>query len=369
MKIVIVTCFSADHRIKYIIEQMKKEGHTLYVLTSDFNHTEKEKKKENNKDYIQINTIKYRKNISFNRIYSHYKFSKDVVKKINEIKPDLIYTMIPPNFLAHYIMKYKKRNDVKVIFDIIDLWPETLPIDNKKKKILNLPLKVWKSLREKNIVKADYIITECKLYNKYINKNVKKIKTMYLADEYIGTKRYDSNDLKLELVYLGTINHIIDIELIIKLLKKIQERKKVKINIIGDGEKKEELLNKLEQNNIEYKFYGKIFDDNKKNEIFSNCKYGIHIMKDSSCVGLTMKSIEYFKFGLPILNNIKEDSKKIVEKYEVGFNISEKNIDNQISKIINANEEELKKNVENMYKVEFEPKVLKEKIKQIMRCI
>lgn len=92
-------------------------------------------------------------------------------------------------------------------------------------------------------------------------------------------------------------------------------------------------------------------------------------MKDSTCVGLTMKSIEYFKFGLPILNNIKEDSKKIVEKYEVGFNISEKNIDNQISKIINANEEELKKNVENMYKVEFEPKVLKEKIKQIMRCI
>ena len=55
-------------------------------------------------------------------------------------------------------------------------------------------------------------------------KNIKKIKTMYLADEYIGTKKYNSNDSKLELVYLGTINHIIDIKLIIKLLKKIQER-------------------------------------------------------------------------------------------------------------------------------------------------
>ena len=33
-------------------------------------------------------------------------------------------------------------------------------LEDKKKKILNLPLKVWKSLREKNIVKADYIITK-----------------------------------------------------------------------------------------------------------------------------------------------------------------------------------------------------------------
>ena len=49
MQLVIVTCISADHRIKYIIEQMKKEGHTLYVLTSDFNHTEKEKRKKTTK--------------------------------------------------------------------------------------------------------------------------------------------------------------------------------------------------------------------------------------------------------------------------------------------------------------------------------
>jgi len=45
-------------------------------------------------------------------------------------------------------------------------------------------------------------------------------------------------------------------------------------------------------------------------------------MKDSVCVGLTMKSIDYFQHGLPIINNIPADTAAIVEKYGVGVNIS-----------------------------------------------
>lgn len=43
-------------------------------------------------------------------------------------------------------------------------------------------------------------------------------------------------------------------------------------------------------------------------------------MKDSVCVGLTMKSIDYFQHGLPIINNIKADTTELVEEYKVGFN-------------------------------------------------
>ena len=43
-------------------------------------------------------------------------------------------------------------------------------------------------------------------------------------------------------------------------------------------------------------------------------------MKKSVCVGLTMKSIDYFEFGLPIINNIKGDTWNAVEEYGIGIN-------------------------------------------------
>lgn len=42
-------------------------------------------------------------------------------------------------------------------------------------------------------------------------------------------------------------------------------------------------------------------------------------MKDNVCVGLTMKSIDYFQHGLPIINNIQEDTTEIVKQYKVGL--------------------------------------------------
>jgi len=53
----------------------------------------------------------------------------------------------------------------------------------------------------------------------------------------------------------------------------------------------------------------------------AQCHFGINIMKESVCVGLTMKSMDYFEYGIPLLNNIKGDTWKIIEKYGVGYNL------------------------------------------------
>ena len=53
------------------------------------------------------------------------------------------------------------------------------------------------------------------------------------------------------------------------------------------------------------------------------------MMKKMVCVGLTMKSIDYFEFGLPLINNIKGDTWDIIEKEKCGINIS---IDNETLK-------------------------------------
>ena len=44
-------------------------------------------------------------------------------------------------------------------------------------------------------------------------------------------------------------------------------------------------------------------------------------MKDSVCVGLTMKSMDYFSGGLPILNTIEVDTWDLVEQWHCGINV------------------------------------------------
>ena len=49
-------------------------------------------------------------------------------------------------------------------------------------------------------------------------------------------------------------------------------------------------------------------------------------MKTSVCVGLTMKSMDYFEFGLPIINNISGDTWNIVDNRLCGINVDNKMI-------------------------------------------
>jgi len=56
-------------------------------------------------------------------------------------------------------------------------------------------------------------------------------------------------------------------------------------------------------------------------------------MKESVCVGLTMKSIDYFQHGLPIINNIQADTTYFVENYNIGFNVNDNNVKEVSEKI------------------------------------
>ena len=121
----------------------------------------------------------------------------------------------------------------------------------------------------------------------------------------------------------------------------IVEYSKIIIHIVGDGEKRHELLQFLASSNIPYNFYGYIYDAEKISRIAAKCHWGINMMKSTVEVGLTMKSVSYFQLGLPIINNIKGDTWNLIKEYDAGINIvenqnifeamSEKNI-NDLSK-------------------------------------
>lgn len=324
---VLVSCFGwYEDRLQLVREYLIEHNYDVTVLLSDFNHLTKEKNQITHKECTYLKVIKYKKNISILRILSHIQFAQRVNNYLHTFRPSLIYALVPPNSVARICAKYKKNNEsVKLVFDIMDMWPESMI---STRKFDSLPYRYWKWLRDSSLEVSDHIFTECRLYQEEFKANIKdKSSTLYLAKkkkDFSFDKQARGVDVPnkqlVKLGYLGSINHIIDIDGICKIVKALSDKCEVEVSIIGSGENSETFIDALKKAGANVLFYGPVFDDNKKCNILGKCDFALNMMKEKTMVGLTTKSIDYFSFGLPIINNIKGDTWALVNDLKIGIN-------------------------------------------------
>ena len=324
-KAVLISCFDwYEKRLEPIKNELEQDGFLVTILTSDFDHIGKCRIENKNVNCTYISVKEYKKNVSIARILSHSAFSKEVYKQLKNIQPNLIYALVPPNTVANVCAKYKKQyNDTKLVFDLIDMWPESMP---GKKFHGTPPFLYWKNLRDSSFLCADHIFTECSLYQEKLNEVVKsKCSTLYLFKETNSNFEIKSSDSHqtLKLCYLGSMNYIIDIEKIAHIVELLSNEYNVEVKVIGKGENKESFINALKNSGATVDDYGPIFDEKKKFELLHDCDYGFNMMVESVNVGLTIKSIDYLSYGIPLINNIKGDTWQIVSKYGVGINYTD----------------------------------------------
>ena len=350
-----------NHRLYVVDACLKEKGYKTTYITSDFDHTSKQKFKCDIQGCVQLPAKTYKRNLSLNRILSHKGFAKTVFNYIEKQskQPDIIVAMLPPNFLAYYGAKYKRKHpDVKLVFDIFDLWPETFP-SIKAKRVLAPLFRIWSNIRDKNLYVADFVFTECEMFQSKLGLLDENSAAVYLCAEPLSID-YIEPDLKedrIDLCYLGAINNIIGISDICSLIREIASKKPVVLHIIGTGEKQEEFITQAKASGADVKFYGAIYDDEEKQKIMSRCHFGLNIMKTSVCVGLTMKSVDYFHHGLPIINNIPADTKELVEKNNIGIQLDE----NCAEKLLTLSVEDCLKtreNVQNTFNTVFKKDVV-----------
>lgn len=321
-KSVCISCTQHYHeRTKYILSCLREQGYECVYLTSDFSHMKKERFTVEIPDSIQIPTRAYKKNISLARILSHMKFAKDAIRLTAKIQPDLLYVELPPNSLCREAAKYKRKNpNVKLIFDVFDMWPETFP-SGRVKKLLAPVFSLWAAFRDQHLGAADVVTTECDLFRDMLELPEDTSATVYLCAEPLSIPAIapDLREDRLELCYLGAINNVIDIPAICTLIRELTKHKPVLLHIIGKGERQQEFIDEAKAAGADVEFYGPVYDDGEKQAIMSHCHFGLNIMKSSVCVGLTMKSVDYFRFGLPIINNIPADTRELVIQRNVGY--------------------------------------------------
>lgn len=323
MKIVIVSAFDTyEQRVLLLRDFFLDNGYKVVVFSSDFHHMEKSRRKEIPEHFDLIRTMPYRRNISFQRLYSHRDFARKILKKLNTEKADLVWMLFPPNSLVNISAKYKRKNkNAKIVLDAIDMWPEAMPIANPA---ITKALKPWKLVRSKYLNEADLIVTECERYQEILcdECDQEKMINIYLAQtEEMISSTPETPDDRFELCYLGSVNSIIDIDKIAEILQNLPKKKKNPLlHIIGTGEKIDDFIKTAEEAGAEVSFHGKVYDIKEKQMIFDRCHFGINVMKDEVYVGLTMKSMDYFRGGLPLINNIKGDTERLVNEYNMGIN-------------------------------------------------
>lgn len=364
----LVSCFNYyDIRLKHVEEYLVAQGFIVHYITSDYDHIQKSYFKLTRSQAHQVHAKKYKKNLSLQRMVSHYLWSKNAMRKVREIKPEVLFVMIPPNSLLKHAAKYCRESGCKLVVDIYDLWPETYPYLTKA--VFKVPFLLWRGLRDRYLKVSDVVTTECRLFQNVLSEQLLglNVVTLYpVMSEETSPNLVELKGNELHIAYLGSINHIVDIELITELIMGLQKKKRLQIHIIGAGENKELFIRKISVPNVTINDYGAVFSQEGKRKILSRCHFGLNVMKKTVCIGLSMKSIDYLREGIPILNTIAGDTRELVLNNNIGFNIDD--VEESVELILSTSSDcnyRMRQNARSVFLRYFSPLAFKKRMDEV----
>lgn len=339
--------------------------------------------------YKTIRVLSY-KNM-YERYISYINFLFKVFKECKkETKPDIVIGSAPDLMMGLGAYLLSKKYRAKFIFEIRDIWPETLVQLNviSRRGIFYF---LFRKLEKFLYKKADIIIItapgmkehiletlKIKEYEKicYINNGVDLNNFYKNLEKYREIKILPQN--KFNITYTGAIGLANGLDILVDTAKKLADlrEKEIFINIVGTGPELERLQNKYsELTNI--KFYGSF----KKEEV-------PNILNQSDCLFFSLQDKELFqKFGIspnklfeylasakPIIFSCKAYN-DIVKIANAGISLDKLDVENvyraiiQLRKMEEEERRRLGKNGEKYVKENFEFGILSKKLEKILSIL
>lgn len=336
----------ASSRYFTLANMMVEAGLKLEIVTSTFYHATKSQR-DFDAQFLNsfpykvtlVNEPGYYKNVSLKRIRSHRAFAKNVLEYVKERnKPDIIYCVVPSLDVADLITAYGNKNNIKVIVDIQDLWPEAYKMVINIPVISDLIFSPMKLKANRIYSSADDIVAVSKSYvNRALQVNKKNIDghIVYLGIELNNFDKYALEadyTLKPEneiwVVYIGTLGHSYDLISVIDAIDLLENKgyKNLKFIVIGEGPRRQEFQEHAKQKKINYKFTGKLrYSDMVK--LLTICDIAVNPIIKNSAASIINKHADYVAAGLPIVNTQEsKEFRALLEEYEAGINCENGNI-------------------------------------------
>ncbi len=350
---------------------------------SNWDHLSKSKHNFVSADRVHsISVPGYYKNLSIWRIVSHLAFSIKLLFNRELWSSDLFIICVPPSFLGFTVGLVARLRGKPYIIDVIDLWPEALPVSSNKKKFFMCTLgALWVYLRNLLYRSADELLCHCHYFIQKIDKSPKPIAHyLPLCSLDAGLFSVASNRLntqtEIRILVLGSINHVLDGGSLGNLLSVLAQKtsKKIILEIIGDGETKADLLKLISTQTpgVEVLDHGVVYDFNRKAAILSRCHFGFNGYRTTTAIGITYKAIDFSSCGIVFLNSVQGDLNDLINTYRAGLNYEigeEINLATQVLAITEDSFAKMSEGSRKMAKDHFHPDKFEENLLSILRHV
>ena len=338
-----------------LCRRLNERGYDAYIISgssSNKGFANKLSKKEKIR-YVEskeakgyyIRTSDYKR--SYERVMVALQFQHRIWKYRNQLpKPDVIVSDFAGLF-GNIFLKWKRKYGIKVIYDILDLWPEGF-IDMGYIDKDSITARFLYSLEHKAYREADGIIFSFqggrdyiieKGWSKETGGDVDTSNIGYLNNgvdlEGVDQQRIenvlDDPDLdtdKFKVIYLGSISAFNGLEVLVETAKVLQKRGNdhIKILIYGFGTQEEALKKMVADYGLtNIKFKGRL-DKRYAMNLLSRGDLNIFTFEDTPLLKYGTspnKLFMYFASGRPVLSMIRPNY-DLVEGKNAGFSVENK---------------------------------------------
>lgn len=347
-------------RYNSIAREANLNNHQVTYWASTFRHNIKKQRFDSYKEFkisehLQLKFVKaksYKKNISVARLYSHYKLAKEMVGLFDDQpKPDVIVVAFPPISLALEVINWGKKNNVPVVIDIIDPWPNAFleQIKGIKKLAVHIGILPLKFKAKIVFRQASGVMSISKQYldfAKSYRKSTVPSQVFYPAVQFEviknqlreSGKNIVKNPDQFIIVYAGSLGYSYDIPTILKTAEILEKNKSnIQFIIAGEGPQKI-LVQSYEKEHSNLQYLGRLSKE-KLMEVYYMADIGLTQHVKGATQSVTYKLFDLLACGLPILNSLESEMKSIILNNQVGFHNAPGDVTQLVNNILLCSED------------------------------
>lgn len=331
-------------RTSMLADALVDRGHEVIWWASTFNHLKKEWYFDKDTD-IKISErlsikalhgIGYKSNLSLARLVDHrllsWKF-KSISK--GQKKPDLILCSIPTYDLAWRAMKYSVRNNIPLIIDVRDQWPDNFIdfVPESLKRIFRFCLGHEIRMLQDALKGATAIVSMSTGLLEWSLSNAGRSKSHFDKVFYLGFEKNNILTPKKEgsarfsklrgnnyfvVTFIGTFGKYHDPRVMIECAKKTYGLKILYV-LGGDGELNNELTESAKH--LDNVLFVGWLNKSEAAELLGLSHIGVCSTGNLSNNNFFPNKVySYWAAGLPVASAFKGDLYETIELYNVGFN-------------------------------------------------
>ena len=337
-RIWIVTHFCSDfeskgnNRFNYLAKLLADRGYQVEFITSDFSHVKKKPRTADAADPAYhvslVHEPGYQKNVSIRRLRSHKVFGQNLKLLFAQLeKPQVVYLAVPSLDAGKVTTEYCQANNIPLVIDVQDLWPEAFCIAAKRFFIPEWVFTPMKKTADYIYKNADAVVS---VSNTYLDRANLVRKKQGGQCVFIGTNLsvFDSYpdapikkpDGEIWIAYVGTLGSSYDLRTAIEAMRILVNKGLTgfRFKVFGDGPDMQQLIEQAQGLPID--FSGRVLYQDLAG-LIRKCDIAVNPLVKGAAQSIINKHADYAAAGLPVVSTQEcPEYRKLLETYGCGIN-------------------------------------------------